>query len=95
MVMFIYRADYYGLENETAPGSSQIIIAKHRNGQTGEVNLKFIDRYAKFVNLTADFTNFNSQIPYGGFSEESKDDQANVRIMPSRMNQFGDGEAPF
>ncbi|MDP2189106.1 MAG: replicative DNA helicase [Sphingobacteriaceae bacterium] len=97
MVMFIYRGDYYGLEPEI-PGSSQIIIAKHRNGQTGEVNLKFIDKYAKFVNLETDFSAFGapSAIPYGGYGGGSgSDQQANVRVMPSKMNNFGNEEAPF
>jgi replicative DNA helicase len=76
------------------PGSSQIIIAKHRNGQTGEVNLRFVDKYAKFVNLETDFSAFGtpSPIPYGGFG--GSDQQANVRVMPSKMNNFGNEEAP-
>lgn len=40
VVMFIYRDDYYNKESE-APGTAQILIKKHRNGPTGEVDLYF------------------------------------------------------
>lgn len=94
MVMFIYRADYYGLESD-APGSSQIIISKHRNGQTGEVNLKFVNKYAKFVNYETDFSDYSGKVPFGGGGEYSQDPQASVRVMPSKMNQMGSDDAPF
>ena len=52
LVLFIYRPEYYGLhENEDGTSTArmaELIIAKHRNGPTGEVRLKFIDTYAKF-----------------------------------------------
>ena len=36
--MFIFRDDYYNLESDK-PGIAEIIIAKHRNGPTGTVEL--------------------------------------------------------
>jgi len=60
IVLFIYRDDVYYTEEEwleehpTKPypkGIAQIIIAKHRNGPTGEVSLRFIPRLAKFTDL--------------------------------------------
>ena len=42
IVSFIYREDYYknNEDNKTEEtGLTEIIIAKHRNGATGEVNL--------------------------------------------------------
>ncbi|MGI6607258.1 MAG: replicative DNA helicase [Peptococcia bacterium] len=50
LVMFIYREDYYIQESEK-PGIAEIIIAKHRNGPTGTVELGFIKEFTKFVNL--------------------------------------------
>lgn len=50
LVMFIYRDDYYNPETEK-PGVAEIIIAKHRNGPTGTVELGFIKEFTKFVNL--------------------------------------------
>lgn len=53
-VMFLYRPDYYGeIEDEygnSTRGITEIGIAKHRNGATGIVELRFIDRLTKFVN---------------------------------------------
>ncbi len=33
-------------------GTADIIVAKHRNGPTGQVRLKFMENYTKFVNYT-------------------------------------------
>jgi replicative DNA helicase len=50
LVMFIYREDYYEKENSERPGEADLIIAKHRNGATGEVVLTFNQQYPKFMN---------------------------------------------
>jgi replicative DNA helicase len=48
IVMFIYRPDQY--EKDTAKQNvAEIIIAKHRNGPTGSVELVFMNHLAKFV----------------------------------------------
>jgi len=60
VVLFIYRDEmYYTKEEwerqhpgESYPPPSDIIIAKHRNGPTGEVKLLFKPRLAKFDNIT-------------------------------------------
>jgi len=49
LVAFIYRDKYYNPENDD--NIADIIIAKHRNGPTGSVQLSFVDNYAKFENL--------------------------------------------
>jgi replicative DNA helicase len=48
LVMFIYRDEYYNPETEN-PGVAEIIVAKHRNGPTGKIELTFLDRYPKFA----------------------------------------------
>ncbi len=50
LVMFIYRDEYYD-ENSKDAGTAEIIIAKHRNGPTGKVNLRFSKEFALFSNL--------------------------------------------
>jgi len=50
LVMFIFRDDYYNPESEK-PGIAEIIIAKHRNGPTGTVEVGFIKEFTKFVNI--------------------------------------------
>lgn len=55
IVVFLKRDDYYQNEDEEADTSSgntcEVIIAKHRSGPTGTVNLAWIARYTKFGNL--------------------------------------------
>jgi len=53
MVMFIYRAERYDIsedeDGESTIGVAEILLRKNRNGRTGKVKLKFIERFAKFV----------------------------------------------
>ena len=60
VVLFIYRDDvYYTPEdwerrNPDKPypkGIANIIVAKHRNGPTGQISLRFVPQVAKFTNL--------------------------------------------
>jgi len=51
MVVFIYRDEYYD-EQSSKKGQAELIIAKHRNGPTGKVDMQFNKRYALFSNLT-------------------------------------------
>ncbi len=53
LVMFIYREEYYDKESER-PGEADIIIAKHRNGPTGEVVLTFQKEYPRFMNYAGE-----------------------------------------
>lgn len=49
-VMFLYRDDYYNKESENK-NVVEVIMAKHRNGPTGTVELAFLKEYNKFLNL--------------------------------------------
>jgi replicative DNA helicase len=53
MVMFIYRAEYYGLtefgDGQPTAGVADIIIAKNRHGALDTVTLKWIKQCTKFV----------------------------------------------
>lgn len=51
LVMFIYREDYYDKERKDQV-FTEINIAKHRNGPTGIINLKFLEEYTLFVNAS-------------------------------------------
>ncbi len=52
IVMFIYRPDQY--EKDTAKNNvAEIIVAKHRNGPTGSVELIFLNHLAKFVDAAS------------------------------------------
>ena len=50
IVLFIYRPDYYFPDSDR-PNVAEIIIAKHRNGPTGSIELAFLKEYTRFVNL--------------------------------------------
>ncbi|CAB4772729.1 unannotated protein [freshwater metagenome] len=50
VVMFIYRDESYNTETDQR-GTAEIIVAKHRNGPTGNVRLAFLDHFTKFANM--------------------------------------------
>lgn len=50
IVMFIYREDVYDPDTEKK-GIAEIIVAKHRNGPTDTISLRFFDRTARFADL--------------------------------------------
>ena len=55
LIMMIYREEVYE-PNTTRKGIADIIIAKQRNGPTGEVHLTFLGKYTRFENLaTGDY----------------------------------------
>lgn len=91
IVTFIYRPDYYELEggaDETVPkGTVEIIIAKHRHGPLDTVQLKFVDKYAKFTELDDfDFTRLRNEMPM-----PIQNNFGNI-TRPSKMN---DDDVPF
>lgn len=50
IVMFLYRDDYYNPETDKK-NIAELIIAKHRNGSTGTIELVWLGQYTKFANL--------------------------------------------
>ncbi len=54
IVMFLYRDDYYNEDSEKK-GIAEVIIAKHRGGSTGTVELLWLGSYTKFVNIEKRF----------------------------------------
>ncbi len=49
VVMFLYRDEYYDKESEKK-NIGEVIIAKHRNGPTGSIELVFKHEFTKFLN---------------------------------------------
>ena len=54
IVMFLYRDDYYNPDTEKR-NIAEVIIAKHRGGSTGTVELLWLGNYTKFANLDKRF----------------------------------------
>jgi replicative DNA helicase len=93
IVIFLYRAEYYDLQPENGvPGSTEIIISKHRNGPVGSVHLKFIDEIALFK----DIENFESFKEYSDLqiNENFEAETSGVYTRPSKMNEMG-GEPDY
>lgn len=95
MVMFLYRPEYYGINNDEMgnpiEGETHIHIAKNRSGSTDTVKLRFIKEYQKFVDLDEGFSggfggfggggNNNG----GGFKPQGDNPQAGIRRDPSEF----------
>jgi replicative DNA helicase len=68
IVSFIYRPEYYNImeseDGQSNEGVGEIIIAKHRNGATDSVRLRFIGQYARFDNMDS----FEENLPMPGMS---------------------------
>ena len=50
IVMFLYRDEYYNPDSEKK-NIAEVIMAKHRAGSTGTVELLWLGSYTKFVNI--------------------------------------------
>ena len=50
--MFIHRPEYYDREDEAKKGMAEVMLAKHRNGPTGDIHLRLNREYTRFDNLT-------------------------------------------
>ena len=50
IVTFLYRDDYYNEDSEKK-NVAEVIIAKHRSGSTGTVELMWLGNYTKFANI--------------------------------------------
>jgi len=109
MVCFIHRPEYYKI-TEDAQGNSllgiaEVIVAKHRNGATADVQLKFVGTYAKFMNKD-DMANDDNPFAGGYQTISSKmNDSAGANFygegqisIPPPADQFPGGrsdETPF
>jgi replicative DNA helicase len=65
MVMFLYRPEYYGVtqdeRGQSTAGLCELIIAKHRNGITTNVNVDFNGAYMRFKDWNSSVSfDFNS-----------------------------------
>ncbi len=80
MVLFIYRADRYDItedeDGNLTAGVAELLLRKNRNGPTGKVKLKFIERFAKFADMSSNddmTTNKFQSKANGNFNSEKND----------------------
>lgn len=98
MVMFLYRPEYYGITQDESGmplnGLGEVIIAKHRNGKTDTVPLKFIGKFTKFTDMEVSTGGF------GSFPQGPQDNTDFTITLPSKGNEGGGAtnegdEVPF
>lgn len=90
IVMFIHRPDYYGMaEDPSQVGLTDIIIAKHRNGATAEVPMRFRASEVRFVDENDRALDMNSAFG-GGMAEVGS--QMNIG---GSNDEFAGGESYF
>lgn len=100
MVIFLYRPEYYGItedaEGKPTQGMGEIIISKHRNGSLGSVNLRFIGKFTKFMDVEIEGGGNDS---YGSFSSTSgipnEFDAGSTVTFSSKMNGSGESKSSF
>lgn len=52
IVMFLHRPEYVGVQDEASfPGETDVIIAKHRNGEVCDVKMRFLASEVRFVDV--------------------------------------------
>ncbi len=80
MVCFIHRPEYYHLTEDnhgnSLVGIAEIIVAKHRNGATGDIQLKFKNTFAKFMNKD-------------DFDKDSNPFSSDYQVISSKLNDAG------
>lgn len=98
IVIFIHRPERYGItedeEGNSTQGLAEIILAKHRNGAIGDVQLRFISDQAKFAELE------DTDLPA---LDSDFDAEPETVTFSSKMNNDADflnegkqgGDAPF
>jgi replicative DNA helicase len=97
MVIFLYRPEYYGLDQDAEGNSTQgvgeVIIAKHRNGSLETVQLKFIGKYTKFADLDGMGGGFDPGgyqpmgLPASNFDSEPSPFAPNTIRLGSKINE--------
>lgn len=105
MVLFIHRPEVYEIfedeNNNSLRGIGQIIIAKHRNGSTGEVSLRFRKELALFCNLeeSGDQYTTTESVTLSSSMNDSSSDTHTFSDAPHQdfdnLTQGFDDEPPF
>ena len=102
MVIFCYRPEYYGIEqyevgNQSFPsfGLMMLLVSKHRNGELGEIPLKFVHEQAKIEDLQIqnNFTQSNTNSNNNSTFVPQKEEGAKLDNNTDFLNQ--DDKAPF
>src|SRR5699024_7991209 len=81
IVLFLYNPEKYNdVPQEDEPGTVELIIAKHRNGRTGTVKLRWIGEYTTFVNLHDKVLETKETVDYRNI-EETALENVNIDVF--------------
>ena len=90
MVLFIHRLDYQGMAASAEEvGVTQLIIAKHRNGEIGDVPLRFHHEEVRFVD-EADSTYRQADVVNSAMNEDVPADDLGYTGSFTSGNEFAD-----
>lgn len=96
MVCFIHRPEYYKIfeddKGNSLIGLAEIIIAKHRNGATGDVLLRFKSEFARFQNVDDDY-NFGAGQQFTSKISSATSSAPDTGFQPMQGN--GNDFVPF
>ena len=102
MVCFIHRPEYFKLKGENGEdytNLAEFIIAKHRNGATGTIKLKFRHQYARFEDYE---DNRHAPMPHEQYpsastktSDVSDEEVASISNMALQMPDNPADDTPF
>ncbi|MBK9254210.1 MAG: replicative DNA helicase [Saprospiraceae bacterium] len=103
IVTFIYRPGYYGVEENdlnTPNDLTEIIIAKHRNGGLGTVNLRFVPHFVKFedpgaTGFSNDVDNLFNPDPFASGGIITRPSKINIPSEESSSGQDDSLDIPF
>lgn len=80
MVIFVHRPEYYGLMQDdggnSTVGKAELIVAKHRNGDTGIINLDWDGSHTKFIDPKKIYKPSLGIAPNHNFYEPQTEDNA-------------------
>jgi replicative DNA helicase len=85
IVSFIYRPEYYKMDEwedgNPTQNQAEFIIAKHRNGKTGEIRLRFDGEFGRFSELN----NLNEEVT---MASRMNDVKPNTNLDPSHFDPY-------
>lgn len=104
MVIFCYRPEYYAIEqyevgNQSFPsfGLMMLLIAKHRNGELGEIPLRFIHEQAKLDNYNVQQSNTQNSVSVSNINSifVAEEKAAKLEDNQNFLNESNDTNISF
>lgn len=102
IVCFIHRPEYFGITEDESGNSllgvAELIIAKHRNGATADVHLRFQKEMARFSDMDPHFDSYENHVQtFGSSMNEDQDDLNAGMTTNSNFDQqnISTSDAPF